>query len=165
MNGDSAGRVAWRAANIPVPEEHLATLAAAVVLHRVRPWRVGGRRPVRWLIGAALAGAGVAVVSRSVRAARQVHLADPQRLVTVGPYARSRNPMYAGWTLLHVGAGLATNSAWVLATWPAAALLVHRGVLGEERTLAGRFGAEYARYRSEVPRYLPAWHDAGTTPA
>ncbi len=79
----------------------------------------------------------------SLDAARSVNLGRPNRLVTAGPYALSRNPMYISWTLLHVGAGLAGGSAWTLATLPGAAASVHRGILREERELAARFGAEY----------------------
>jgi protein-S-isoprenylcysteine O-methyltransferase Ste14 len=93
-------------------------------------------------------------VAWSVGAARQVNLAHPGQLVTTGPYARTRNPMYAGWALLHAGAGVAVGSGWLLATLPAAAALVHRQVRREEQRLAADFGDEFERYQGAVPRYL-----------
>jgi protein-S-isoprenylcysteine O-methyltransferase Ste14 len=63
--------------------------------------------------------------------------------------------MYAGWWLLHLGAGLLRGSAWALLTTPAAALVEHRAVLAEERELAELFGADFAAYAGQVPRYVP----------
>jgi len=62
--------------------------------------------------------------------------------------------MYAGWWLIHFGAGLLQGSAWALLTTPAAALAEHRGVLAEERELAGLFGADFTAYAKRVPRYF-----------
>jgi protein-S-isoprenylcysteine O-methyltransferase Ste14 len=86
-----------------------------------------------------------------------VQLADPAHLVTSGPYAVSRNPMYLGWALLQVGAGLVRGSRWMIAAVPVAAAFVHRDVRREERTLEDAFGDEFRRYRAAVPRYLPRW--------
>lgn len=74
--------------------------------------------------------------------------------MTSGPYAASRNPMYVGWALLHLGAGVVSGSAWVIATLPPAAGFVHRQVIREERTLAAMFNEEFRRYQAAVPRYL-----------
>ena len=110
--------------------------------------------PVGWPLVAAGIGLNVwAVVARGGEA-----IEHPTLLVTVGPQAWTRNPMYVGWTLLHVGAALLTRSPWVLATWPASFALVHRSVLHEEQGLAHRFGRDFTEYRTLVPRYvgLPA---------
>ena len=80
---------------------------------------------------------------------------DPRRLLTTGPYAVIRNPMYLGWALLHLGSALVAGSGWILAALPPAALRVHREVLAEERVLEERFGEEFRRYRAAVGRYLP----------
>jgi protein-S-isoprenylcysteine O-methyltransferase Ste14 len=140
--------------NVPLPEPHLAGVTAAMLLHRVRPWTLPGPRRVHLLTGAAPIAAGGWLVVWSVWAARQVNLAHPGQLVTTGPYARSRNPMYAGWALLHAGAGVAAGSGWILATLPAATGLVHRQVRQEEHDLGADFGDEFARYQAAVPRYL-----------
>jgi len=108
---------------------------------------------VHRLVGWPLVAGGTYLVVRSVQATRQVRLAHPDRLVTTGPYAISRNPMYVGWALLHVGAGVAGGSGWSLAAFPAVTALVHQQVLREERDLGERFGYHFKRYRDAVPRY------------
>ena len=137
--------------NVPIPEAGLAGIAAGLALEQVRPWRVKARRSAGWSIVAA----GSFVVGWSLKEARTTDLTTPEQLVTGGPYASSRNPMYVGWTLLHLGIGMAAGSGWVLATLPFAGAFLHREVLGEERRLAERFGDEYQEYCATVGRYLP----------
>lgn len=90
----------------------------------------------------------------AVRAAGDVEVADPAALVRAGPYAFSRNPMYAGWTLLYVGFAFLANALWPLLFLPAVASATHRAVLREERSLERAFGDEYRSYRRDVGRYL-----------
>ncbi len=82
-------------------------------------------------------------------------LEHPEQLVTSGPYAIIRNPMYLGWALLHFGAGSAVGSGWMVTTIPAAEAWIHGEVVREERALGERFGEEFRAYRAAVPRYLP----------
>jgi protein-S-isoprenylcysteine O-methyltransferase Ste14 len=140
--------------NVPLPEPHLAGLAAAGVLQHARPWRLPGGRRSRRLVGIPLLAAGSGLVVASVREAREVRLSRPGRLVTSGPYAVSRNPMYLGWSLLTLGVGVLSGSTWVVAVSPAVAAWMHAVVGREERTLDTRFGEEFRRYRRAVPRYL-----------
>ena len=140
--------------NVPVPEENVVGIALGAALHRVRPWTLPGARAVHHVVGWPLVAAGTYLAARSWAAAEEVDLAHPERLVTSGPYAVSRNPMYLGWTLLHLGVGVVSGSAWIIASLPPAAGFVHRQVMSEERALAARFGEEFGRYRAAVPRYL-----------
>jgi len=142
--------------NVPVPEPGLLGLAVGVVLHRLRPWSLPGPPRIHRLVGSILVAAGTLLVMRAVQAAGSMVVDDPDRLLTSGPYAVCRNPMYLGWWLLNVGVALAAGSGWMLVTVPPAALAVHRGVLGEEQRLAARFGDEFDRYQARVPRYLPS---------
>ena len=76
-------------------------------------------------------------------------------LVTTGPYRFSRNPMYAGLAVAHVGGALLAGTWWPLVTLPFAVLAVRQIVIGpEERYLAARFGQVYADYRARVRRWL-----------
>jgi protein-S-isoprenylcysteine O-methyltransferase Ste14 len=92
---------------------------------------------------------------RSLQAAGTTELSRPQRLVTSGPYAVSRNPMYVGWTLLQLGIAMASGSGWVLAALPFVGAVVHREVLREERRLTETFGDKYRQYCATTGRYLP----------
>ena len=81
--------------------------------------------------------------------------APPERLVTVGLYRVTRNPMYVAVLLMLVGwaLGAGARSLWLYAG--AVAVAFHlRVVLGEEPWLARRHGEAWARYRARVPRWL-----------
>jgi protein-S-isoprenylcysteine O-methyltransferase Ste14 len=95
------------------------------------------------------------IIATSLKAAGTTELDRPQRIVTTGPYAVTRNPMYAGWMLLHLGIGVITRSGWILATLPLAGAAIHRDVVSEERRLTEKFGDEYVQYCATVGRYLP----------
>jgi protein-S-isoprenylcysteine O-methyltransferase Ste14 len=140
--------MSWRIRNLPLPEGYLVGLAVAFALHRAH------LNPSVRSLGWALIVGGAGLVMGSVRTAGEVDLEQANRLVTTGPYAYVRNPMYAGWALASLGAGLVTNSGWIVAATPLAAWWTHRDVLREESHLAARFGEEFTAYRARVPRYL-----------
>jgi protein-S-isoprenylcysteine O-methyltransferase Ste14 len=81
--------------------------------------------------------------------------APPERLVTIGLYRFSRNPMYvavlmilSGWALLHH-----SRSLWIYAAVVAIAFHL-RIVFGEEPWLARTHGDKWAAYSARVPRWL-----------
>src|SRR5215210_7507649 len=129
-------------------------ILASGVLHLIRPWRISGSKRLYRGAGWTLLGAGVAISASAVRAASEVDLERPSTLVSSGPYAISRNPMYVGWTLLYLGAALITRNAWMVASLPAVTGFTHQDVLREEHVLEGAFGEKYTRYRKLVRRYL-----------
>ena len=76
-------------------------------------------------------------------------------LVCSGPYARTRNPMYLGLTLVYLGTTVLLNSVWPLVLLPVVLFLLRRFVIDrEERYLAGAFGSDYAEYQRRVRRWL-----------
>lgn len=80
----------------------------------------------------------------------------PRRLVALGPYRYSRNPMYVGGALLLAGFGLLQRSPSILVFIPAWWLLFHLLVVShEEPILRGRFGRDYEDYCRETPRWIP----------
>jgi protein-S-isoprenylcysteine O-methyltransferase Ste14 len=143
-----------RLRNVPLPEPYLLGITAGLSLQQIRPWRLPGPRLAYHLVGWPMLAAGTYVILRSLRAADVVQLVHPDQLVSSGPYEVSRNPMYVGWGLLHLGVGAARGSGWVVTTFPAAAAWIHHEVLREERALDARFGDEFKRYRAVVPRYF-----------
>lgn len=99
-------------------------------------------------------GAGVAISVWAVRAASDVDLELSSELVSRGPYASSRNPMYGGWSLLYLGVALLTRNAWMVLSLPLVGGSLHREVLREEHALEGTFEEQYVRYRKQVSRYV-----------
>jgi protein-S-isoprenylcysteine O-methyltransferase Ste14 len=154
-----AGRVKAVYDNLPLPAPVVAAMALDLLLARLRPLPLPGRRHVHRMAGAGLALAGVglntwALAERQRRSAGPFELEHPEELVTTGPYAITRHPMYVGWWLIQLGAGTLAGSAWVLVLLPAELLVEHRFVLEEEVTLANLFPQSYPDYAQRVPRYL-----------
>lgn len=80
----------------------------------------------------------------------------PERLVTSGPFALCRNPMYLGHLIFLAGLAFGLRSwlgaAFALATAVSLQLRVRR----DERRLGERFGEPYLQYCSRVKRWIPA---------
>jgi protein-S-isoprenylcysteine O-methyltransferase Ste14 len=80
----------------------------------------------------------------------------PKRLVTRGIYRRVRNPIYLGVLTILLGEAAFFGSIALLVWAAATALAFHLVVLlYEEPGLRNRFGSDYERYLSTVPRWLP----------
>jgi len=80
--------------------------------------------------------------------------APPERLVMVGLYRFSRNPMYIAVVAILSGWALAFNSRGLWIYTAVVAILFHlRVVFGEEPWLAGRHGEQWFAYRARVPRW------------
>ena len=79
-------------------------------------------------------------------------------LLTSGPYAAMRNPLYLGSFLIACSCALFVNSLLgfigVLLTATAYVLYV---IPIEERRLLGRFGDQYETYCRTTPRFIPRW--------
>jgi protein-S-isoprenylcysteine O-methyltransferase Ste14 len=78
----------------------------------------------------------------------------PDRLVTTGIFAVSRNPIYVGFAFVLLGQFLVFPN-WVLLLYLMAGIwLFHRQVLREEEFLRKHYGQEYVEYSKRVTRYL-----------
>jgi protein-S-isoprenylcysteine O-methyltransferase Ste14 len=76
-------------------------------------------------------------------------------ILDVGPFARSRNPLYVGLLVASAGVALLAGSLWALVALPLEwALLRWGAVLPEEEYLGATFGDTYADYRTRVRRWL-----------
>lgn len=144
--------------NLPLPAGSILGIVGVLLLHRVHPVPIPGSRALQRAAGCALSVAGCALnvwalAERRRRAPSRFRLEHPDSVVTTGPYAFSRHPMYLGWWLIHVGIGLWRGSAWIAATAPVGMLAEHLGSVAEERALRSRFPSEYERYAERVPRY------------
>ena len=77
-------------------------------------------------------------------------------LVSTGPFARLRNPLYFGNIALWVGFTASAGLVWLI---PPIVLLLafeyHAIVRWEEHLLEGRLGDDYREYAARVPRWIP----------
>lgn len=111
--------------------------------------------------GAILAAAGLALLFSAHRAldgnfSTTIDAGQDRRLVTDGPYGRSRHPMYTAYLvvftgLLFISRDLLFGGAGILVIL---SLMVLRKPY-EERALAERFGREYEEYRARVGAFVP----------
>ena len=80
----------------------------------------------------------------------------PKRLVIVGLYRFTRNPMYVGILMLLTGWSLWAASWWLAGYSAVLAAAFHfRVVLYEEPRLKSLFDEEWQAYAASVPRWLP----------
>ena len=80
----------------------------------------------------------------------------PRKLVIAGPYRRVRNPMLTGVLLILTAESLLFVS-WPLFGWVLAFFLINTAYFMriEEPGLERRFGEDYRRYKTNVPRWIP----------
>ena len=113
-----------------------------------------------WLNGFTAIAAGVALRLWAVAAAgtdtrrrsRTVH-----RLVTYGPFAWTRNPLYVANAIIWVGFSIIAGVHWfVLVNLTMFAFVYSAIVRYEESVLESTFGKHYLDYKARTPRWFPA---------
>jgi protein-S-isoprenylcysteine O-methyltransferase Ste14 len=83
-----------------------------------------------------------------------IDIDHPDKLITTGVFAHSRNPIYVAFVLVLLGQFLIFPN-WILLVYLVAAVwIIHRQVLREEDYLRGHYGQEYGDYCNKVRRYL-----------
>ena len=136
----------------------ILAIAAALALAWLVPWPGSG--PVVRLAGTALIALGLTLVVVSAREMRRARTPvtprrTPSALVTGGPFALSRNPIYLGGALIVLGVCLLTGSALALVTVPAFIWVIARRFIGpEEARLRDTFGTDFAAWSARVRRWL-----------
>lgn len=137
----------------------LVLLAAMVGLREIAPVSRMFDAPADipgWIaIAIGLALQGIAA-GQFVKARTNLHaFRDPDKLITTGVFAISRNPMYLGFVLTLLGAALLLNtvSAFLgpLAFFIVASLWY---IPREERIAEEMFGDPYRAYRARVRRWI-----------
>lgn len=83
----------------------------------------------------------------------QHEITHQKKLVTTGPFAYTRNPIYFGLLVLFLGFEMALHSYFIFLTIP---LYFFEGFLirQEERLLENHFGKTYIIYKKNVPRFF-----------
>lgn len=114
-----------------------------------------------WLLGVGLA---VFVIGLALAVWARVYLgrnwgtpmsqrAEPE-LVTTGPYARVRHPIYSGIILGMVGTAVAVSVYWLLAVVILGGYFLYSAVV-EERNMAKLFPADYPAYKRATKMLVP----------
>lgn len=111
-----------------------------------------------WGLAFMLAGEFIRMwgVAHAGGATRTRNVGAPQ-LVTSGPFAHARNPLYIGNALIYLGVVFLAGGKllWILIALGFCALQYGLIVSLEEETLDKLFGFEYEFYRRGVPRWFP----------
>ena len=84
-----------------------------------------------------------------------VGLHDSHTLITSGPYAWVRHPLYSGFCLAAVGIALASANPLAASGALLVALSLLVRIWGEEELLKRRFKKEYLEYRSRTGYLIP----------
>lgn len=144
------------------PILYLGAIAAAVALNIFLPlpWLGGVLAEILFAIGwlglFAVAALWFGAIRTMLRARTTLNpTGTPEHLVTSGPFALSRNPIYLANTMLLIGLALIVGSVWFALLGLAAAFLTGKLVIQfEEKMLAERFGKRYRDYARRVRRWI-----------
>ena len=116
------------------------------------------------LLVVSIAAASGWLIESAVRAlgkqwALRARLVEGHQLITAGPYAYIRNPIYTGMLGMLIATGLATEHwmALIAAVVIFAIGMVIR-VRSEEKLLRAQFGEEFEDYARRVPAVLPGFY-------
>jgi protein-S-isoprenylcysteine O-methyltransferase Ste14 len=146
-------RLNW--SNFPIPEGHVILLILGIALDLCLPIGLFETNPLAYMFGALLLIAGVALAVWAFVTAGEMEIEKPHMLITTGPFAFSRNPMYLGWTMTYLAAVLFVNTYWLVMFLPILLLYTHYFVIRrEEQQLQLLFGEQYRQYCTRVRRYL-----------
>ncbi|HTP13238.1 MAG TPA: isoprenylcysteine carboxylmethyltransferase family protein [Bacteroidota bacterium] len=123
-------------------------------------------RPLAWtmLVGGCLAVAGELLrywgVAYAGSLTRVTGSVGAPEVITAGPYAHVRNPLYVGNIFMYTGIGIMANA---LSPWLVVGAFLYftfqyvEIVTLEEEFLAQKFGEQYNEFRRNVPAFLPRW--------
>lgn len=147
------------AVKFPPPAIFASCILLGAGLQYLRPLRLGIPESIE-IFGYLLVLLGIIITILVATSFRRAGTAiEPWKpttsIVTTGFYAWSRNPIYAGFCLINIGIGIASNSIWIFVSFiPAAFLLYHVAIAKEEAYLAEKFGEEYLTYKNKVRRWV-----------
>ncbi len=94
-----------------------------------------------------------------------LRIREGHRLITSGPYAHIRHPMYTSFLLLMVGLALISAHGMALLGVLLGIPALASRTIREEAMLEGHFGAEWRRHVARTGRLLPRWRGVGESGA
>ena len=93
-------------------------------------------------------------VARARELPERMQKLAPPFLMTTGPYAYTRNPMYVAELALWLGWAILFGSLVILLGFVVLTVFIILVLPREERGLETRFGETYRQYQARVPRWL-----------
>jgi protein-S-isoprenylcysteine O-methyltransferase Ste14 len=153
MENDSPNRIPWP------PIIYLGAAVVGIILGRILPlpWpEIAGLNMAGGIL--ALAAIGWDVTSMLTFARHKANIMPNRaatKLITSGPFAWSRNPIYLGNTLLVLGAGIYFANWWLVGLAFVAAFVTQKlAIEREEAHMAAKFGVEWESYAKRVRRWF-----------
>lgn len=138
-----------------------AAIAAAIALQRVFPLTWPGVDDLAaQTIGLSAGAVGIGlIVWAIVTMVRSKTTVMPHKgssvLVTSGPFARLRNPIYLGDAMILLGLAELTKNIWFVLLLPVfVGLVTWLAILPEERHLEKKFGDAYEAYKAKTRRWI-----------
>lgn len=118
--------------------------------------------PIRYGVAGALLLLAVFYGPRAIRAFARagttinpVNLNAASQLVTGGPFALSRNPMYVSMALLLTALAVLLNNGWAFIGPVLFVIFITVfQIIPEERVMLAKFGDAYSAYRKRVRRWI-----------
>jgi protein-S-isoprenylcysteine O-methyltransferase Ste14 len=116
------------------------------------------RHPLVLGLGLVVVAAGLSIRYWSVSYIGTISRTRASRLgplMSAGPFALVRNPLYVGNFLIWIGFAIASGLLWMVpAAWALFALQYSAIVRFEEAALTRHFGESYEAYLRDVPRWI-----------
>ncbi len=149
--------------NVYFPPPFLFVIGFGTGLLLSRWWPLpllSSHHPLSLVLAWLMVGGGLGLVAWALLTFRRARTGilpfhPASALLSGGPYAFSRNPMYVALGFVYAGLALWMNTLWPLALLPGVLYVLWLTVIRrEEQYLTRAFGAEYAAYQQRVRRWL-----------
>ena len=148
-------RVKFKPENFPIPEIYVFAIILSFFLKMILPGQIFSVNWLGHIIGWPVVVIGILISLWATSAAGEINITSPNRLITTGPYAYSRNPMYVGWTLIFLGAIFIFNALCSFGLLVIVLVYTHFfEIAPEEKFLKKKFGTQFTEYQKNVRRYL-----------
>ncbi len=150
---------------MPPPLIHLGGLGVGYGLDQALDWRFAVPGWLQTMVAIVAVFAALLALTAVVWLVRHRTTFLPHRaashLISSGPFAVSRNPIYLAFALLHLACGVALGSPGILLLLIPVVQVMDRHVIAAEEVFhAQAFGEQWLRYQSRVRRWLGRRHPA-----
>jgi len=142
------------------PLIYLLAFVLGILLHFLRGVQIATNFNIVLLVGAPLIILAIVLMIWALQTFKKAGEDKDVRtathsIVTSGPFAFTRNPMYLAMIILYVGFAIIINTLWPFLFLPIVIIIMYYGViLREEKYLEKKFGDKYIEYKKRVRRWI-----------